>query len=165
MRRSWRRFAESELCWFAGRSKPYKAAVIQNDWTLYLYGYRLRLMPDAPPLKRLFWVGSSRTDLKALPGSVVGAFGYALYLAQLGQKHEAAKPLQGFGSAAVLEIVEDWQGNTYRAVYTLRFHCGVFVLHVFQKKSKRGTATPRPIMELIRRRLKLAEAIASEVNR
>ena len=123
------------------------------------------MMSDPPRLKRLFWSGSSRTDLKALPGHAVDVFGYALYLAQLGQKHEAAKPLQGFGSAAVLEIVEDWRGNTYRAVYTVRFECGVFVLHVFQKKSKRGTATPRPIMDLIRRRLKLAEEIASEVKK
>ena len=107
--------------------------------------------------KQLEWVGSSRKDLKALPDAVIDVFGYALYLAQMGQKHEQVKPLRGFGSAGVLEVVEDWRGGAYRAVYTVRFAARVFVLHVFQKKSKKGIATPRHEIELIRSRLRLAE--------
>lgn len=101
----------------------------------------------------------------ALPEEVIDAFGYALHLAQTGKKHEQAKPLHGFGSAGVLEIVEDWRGNTYRAVYTVRFAAAVFVLHVFQKKAKRGIATPRQDMELIKERLKAAEQIVKDLSR
>ncbi|MBI2295840.1 MAG: type II toxin-antitoxin system RelE/ParE family toxin [Betaproteobacteria bacterium] len=91
-------------------------------------------------------------------------FGYTLFLAQTGGKHDQAKPLKGFGSAGVLEVVEDWQGNTYRAVYTVRFEERVFVLHVFQKKSKSGIATPKPDMNLIRERLKTAARRAKELK-
>jgi phage-related protein len=101
----------------------------------------------------------------ALPKDVIDTFGYALYLAQVGGKHEQAKPMHGFGSAGVLEIVEDRRGNAYRAVYCVRFAAAVFVLHVFQKKSKTGTATPRQDMDLIRARLKAAEQIAKELSR
>ena len=121
-------------------------------------------MRNAPAAKPLYWVGSSKRDLMALPETVVDVFGYALYLAQIGRKHEQAKPLKGFGSAGVLEIVEDWEGNTYRAVYTVRFADSVFVLHVFQKKSKRGVATPGKDMDLIRERLKVAEHMARELE-
>jgi phage-related protein len=86
-----------------------------------------------------------------------GNIGYALYVAQTGKKHEKAKALRGFGSAGILEIVEDWRGNTYRAAYTVRFSAAVFVLHVFQNKAKHGIATPRQDMGLIRERLKIAE--------
>ena len=79
--------------------------------------------------------------------------GYALYLAQVGRKHEAAKPLKGFGSAGVLEIVDATAGGTYRGVYTVRFAGVVYVLHCFQKKSKRGIATPKADIDLIKRRL------------
>ena len=89
-------------------------------------------------------------------------FGYALHLAQTGKKHEQAKPLRGFGSAGVLEVVEDWRGNAYRAVYTVRFAAAVFVLHVFQKKSKSGISTPTQDMDLIRERLQAAERIMKE---
>ena len=82
--------------------------------------------------------------------------GYAIFFAQRGEKHEAAKALKGFGDAAVLEVVEDWDGNTYRAVYTVRFAGAIYVLHVFQKKSKRGAQTPARDLALIRSRLKLA---------
>ena len=92
-------------------------------------------------------------------------FGFALYLAQDGRKHEQAKPLSGFGSAGVLEVVEDWDRSTYRAVYTVRFESAVFVLHIFQKKSKRGAATPEADMDLIRERLKVAEQVAKELSR
>ena len=101
----------------------------------------------------------------ALPEEVIDTFGYALHLAQTGKKHEQAKPLHGFGSVGVLEIVEDRRGNTYRAVYTVRFAAAVFVLHVFQKKAKHGIATPRQDMELIRERLKVAEQMAKELAR
>lgn len=101
----------------------------------------------------------------ALPEEVIDTFGYALYLAQTGTKHEQAKPLHGFGSAGILEIVEDWRGNAYRAVYTVRFAAAVFVLHVFQKKAKSGIATPKQDMELIRERLKVAEQIVKDLSR
>jgi phage-related protein len=115
--------------------------------------------------KPLAWVGSAKRELLALPEEVIDAFGYALHVAQTGKKHEKAKALQGFGSAGILEIVEDWRGNAYRAVYTVRLSAAVFVLHVFQKKAKRGIATPRQDMELIRERLKVAEQMAKELAR
>ena len=123
-------------------------------------------MGEGTPVKpkRLEWIGSSKNDLEALPGKVVHVFGYALYLAQIGQKHEQAKPLRGFGSAGVLEVVEDWRGDTYRAVYTVRYAVRVFVLHVFQKKSRSGIATPKPDMDLIRNRLKVADRRAKELD-
>ncbi len=121
-------------------------------------------MENDARVKPLYWVGSSKKDLRALPEEVVDVFGYALYLAQIGKKHEQAKPLKGFGSAGVLEVVEDWRGDTYRAVYTVRFVCGVFVLHVFQKKAKRGIATPKVDLDLIRKRLKAAEQAAKELE-
>ena len=100
---------------------------------------------------------------------VAGAGGRPLWLRALpgqdGKKHEQAKPLRGFGSAGVLQIVADWDRSTYRAVYTVRFMSAVFVLHVFQKKSKRAAATPKADIELIRERLKAAEQIAKELQR
>ena len=91
--------------------------------------------------------------------------GFALYRAQIGKKHESAKPLRGFGGAGVLELVEDHAGDTYRAVYTVRFAAGVYVLHAFQKKSRRGRETPRGDMDLVRRRLRMAEEDARQVAR
>lgn len=119
---------------------------------------------DNPPIRPLYWLGSTKKDLLGLPEEVIDVFGYALYLAQIGKKHEQAKPLKGFGAASVLEIVEDWAGNTYRAVYTVRFARAVFVLHVFQKKSKQGIGTPKPDLDLIRIRLKTAEEAAEELK-
>ena len=115
-------------------------------------------------MRRLEWIGSSKKDLLALPEEVVNVFGYALYLAQTGGKHDQAKPLRGFGSAGVLEVVEDRRGDTYRAVYTVQFAVRVFVLHVFQKKSKSGIATPKPDLDLIRNRLKVAAKRAKELE-
>ena len=83
--------------------------------------------------------------------------GYALYQAQVGRKSPSAKPLAGYGGASVLEIVEDFQTNTYRAVYTVKFSESVYVLHAFQKKSKKGIATPKPDVDLVKKRLALAE--------
>jgi phage-related protein len=92
-----------------------------------------------------------------LPEAAQHEIGYALYFAQIGDKHPKAKPLKGFTGAAVLEIVENHDGDTYRAVYTVRFQEAVYVLHVFQKKAKRGIATPPKELALIERRLALAE--------
>lgn len=114
--------------------------------------------------KPLEWIGSSHKDLMALPMEVRRFFGYALSLAQAGDQHEAAKVLKGFGGAGVLEVVEDDTGGTYRAVYTVKFAEAVFVLHCFQKKSKRGIATPKEDMGIIHARLKVAEAIAKELR-
>ena len=100
-----------------------------------------------------------------MPDEVQQTFGFALYQAQIGLLHPAAKPLKGFGSAGILEIVESWQGNTYRAVYTVRLANAVYVLHCFQKKSKHGIETPKPEIDLIRERLKEAEAMAKGVVR
>ena len=100
----------------------------------------------------------------ALPTDVRRLFGYALSLAQAGDQYDAAKVLKGFGSAGVLELVEDDAGGTYRAVYTVKFEEAVFVLHCFQKKSKRGIATPKKDMDIIRARLRVAEALAKELR-
>ncbi|MBI3126340.1 MAG: type II toxin-antitoxin system RelE/ParE family toxin [Candidatus Tectomicrobia bacterium] len=106
--------------------------------------------------KPLEWVGSSKKDLKAFPGAAQDHIGFALYQAQIGLKHRDTKPLKGFGPG-VLEVVTDAGSDTYRTVYTLRFREAVYVLHAFQKKSKRGIATPQTDIELVRRRLRLAE--------
>ncbi len=112
---------------------------------------------ESTPAKLLRWVASSRKDLKALPLRVRRGFGLALFDVQLGDTPPAAKPLKGFGGSGVLELIEDDRGSTYRAVYTVRFKDAVYVLHVFQKKSKQGISTPRHEIELIHARLKLAE--------
>jgi len=101
-------------------------------------------------------VASAKKDLLEMPDQVVDLVGYALYLAQCGFKHPQAKPLKGFGSAGVLEVVEDDDGNAYRAVYTIRFSNRVYVLHCFQKKSRKGIETPKQDMDLIEARLKLS---------
>lgn len=122
-------------------------------------------MSDAPPpLKPLVWIASSKKDLVAMPDEVQDVIGYALYLAQAGSKHPQAKPLRGQGSAALLEVVEDWQGDTYRAAYTVKFSTAIYVLHCFQKKAKKGIATPRPDLDLIATRLRAAEEHAKEPN-
>ncbi|GKW28449.1 type II toxin-antitoxin system RelE/ParE family toxin [Pectobacterium brasiliense] len=108
-------------------------------------------------MKSLYWVGSSKKDLQSLPADVQDVFGYALHVAQTGGKHTQAKPLKGFGGAGVLEVVEDYIGDTYRAVYTVKFGEAVYVLHTFQKKSSSGIATPKSDMNTIRERLKTAE--------
>ena len=111
----------------------------------------------SPEFKPLRWIGSTKKDLMNLPDEVQQSFGFALYYAQIGLMHPDAKPLKGFGSSGVVEIVEDWHGDAYRAVYTVRFAAAVFVLHCFLKKSKRGAATPKPEMNLIHERLREAE--------
>ena len=114
-------------------------------------------MNEAKPDKPLFWIGSSWSDLKDCPDEVQDFIGYALHWAQRGGKSPDAKPLQGFGGAGVLEILDDFDGNTYRAMYTVRFAGAVYALHVFQKKSRKGIATPKQDIELVKARLKRAE--------
>jgi phage-related protein len=110
-----------------------------------------------PSPKPVIWIASSRRDLKSFPEPVRDAVGYALYLAQIGSKHDAAKPLKGFAGAGVLEVIEDHAGDTYRAVYTVKFAAFVYVLHCFQKKSKRGITTRSADLDLIKRRLTVAQ--------
>lgn len=119
-------------------------------------------MEDELVLKPVVWVGSSREDLRAFPGPVQDHLGYAVYVAQLGGKHHSAKVLRGFGSAGVLEVVKDFRGDTFRAVYTLRYAGELYVLHAFQKKSKSGRETPHRDIEMIKRRIRQAEEIARE---
>lgn len=107
--------------------------------------------------KPIVWVGGSKEDLSAFPRPVKVKLGFALHEAQIGKKHLDAKPLRGFGGAGVLEIVADHEGNAYRGIYTVRFEGRVYVLHVFQKKSNHGIATPKKEIELLRERLKWAE--------
>lgn len=109
-------------------------------------------------IKPVSWVGSSYKDFREFPNPVQDAMGYALYQAQIGLKHGSAKPLKGFGGAGVLELVAGHVGDTFRAVYTVKFATAVYVLHAFQKKSKSGIKTPIEDMELIQRRLEAAEA-------
>ena len=107
-------------------------------------------------LKPVLWVGSSKADLKRFPDPVQDRMGFAIYQAQTGLRHRDAKPLRGFGSG-VLEVVARHDGDTFRAVYTVRFEAAVYVLHAFQKKARRGVATPKTELDLVRRRLRAAE--------
>lgn len=106
--------------------------------------------------KPVEWIGSSLDDLRAFPREVRRMMGQAIDDAQLGLEHPAAKALKGFGGRIVLEIVDDHDGNTYRAIYTVRLAGIVYVLHAFQKKSKKGISTPKREIELIKGRLKRA---------
>jgi phage-related protein len=127
----------------------------------YLFWYIQYVHTAARPL---FWIGSSKKDLMKLPTDVRKFFGHALNFAQNGEQHDAAKVLKGFGSAGVLEVVEDDAGGTYRVVYTVKFKEAVFVLHCFQKKSKSGISTPQKDIEIIHARLRVAEALAKEIR-
>jgi phage-related protein len=112
--------------------------------------------PNEGQPKPVRWVGSSKENLSDFPEEVRRRVGGALWEAQVGRKARYAKPLKGFGDASVLEVVDDFDGDTFRAVYTVRFTKAVYVLHAFQKKSKRGTATPKTELDLIDQRLKRA---------
>ena len=109
--------------------------------------------------KPLVWIASSKPDLKSFPAEVQDAIGYALHLAQESGKHPATKPLKGFGGAGVLEVIEDHDGDTYRAVYTVKFAGVVYVLHAFQKKSQK---TARRDIGLARARYREAKALDEE---
>jgi phage-related protein len=106
----------------------------------------------------LIWIGSCREDIKKFPEAVKDVAGFALYKAQMGGKHPAAKPLKGFHGAGVIEIVENYSGNAYRIVYTTRLEGAIYVLHAFQKKAKTGIETPKQEIDLINNRLKAASA-------
>jgi phage-related protein len=110
----------------------------------------------APGERPLFWVGSSKEDLRAFPEAVQDHIGAALSVAQFGGKHPRAKPWRGEGPG-VFEVVEDHRGDTYRAVYTVRFEDAVYVLHAFQKKSPTGVRTSKRDVDLIGRRLNEAQ--------
>jgi phage-related protein len=112
-------------------------------------------------MRELVWIGTSRDDLRAFPDDARDELGYALYWAQIGSKHWKAKPLRGFGGAGVLEVIADAEGDTYRAIYTVTLPDAVYVLHAFQKKAKHGIATPRYEIEMIRTRLKQAQALSA----
>ena len=111
---------------------------------------------DRVGLRPLAWVGSSKEDLKAFPDAVQDHLGFALYQAQAGLKHRDAKPLKGLGPG-ILEVVSRHEGNAYRTVYTVRFAAAVYVLHAFQKRAKKGIATPKHEIDLVRRRLRAAQ--------
>jgi phage-related protein len=108
-------------------------------------------------MKPVIWLGSSRADLRNMPQQVRRDIGQALYAAQQGVTDPSAKPLKGFGGTRVMEIVERYKTDAYRAIYTTRFANAIYVLHVFQKKAKRGIETPKPDMDLIKWRLAEAE--------
>ena len=105
--------------------------------------------------RSVYWMGSSRKDLQEFPEPVQDMVGYALFAVQSGKKPREAKPLHGFGSG-VLEIVSNYDSDTYRAVYTVRLTKGIYVLHCFQKKSKHGIKTPQKEIDLIKQRLSQA---------
>lgn len=112
---------------------------------------------DEPSVKPVRWIASSRDDLRGFPEVVRLRVGGALWEAQKGGKAPWAKPLKSYGGSGVVEIVDDHDGDTYRAVYTVRFGGVVYVLHAFQKKSKSGIATPKKDLALIETRLRRAE--------
>lgn len=113
-------------------------------------------------IKPVQWMGSSYNDLRDFPDEVQGEVGFALDRAQRGLRADNTKILTGFRGASVLEIVENLQGDTYRAVYTVRFAEAVYVLHCFQKRSRRGSETPKPDVDLIKSRLTMAQALHEE---
>ena len=117
-----------------------------------------RLPGNDRPLKPLVWMGSSKKDLLRMPAPVMDVFGYAFFLAQSGGRHASTKVLKGFGDASVIEVLASDRG-AYRAVYTTRFAEAVVVLHVFQKKSKTGIATPKSDMAKVEARLKMASEV------
>lgn len=116
-------------------------------------------MPHVSPVH---WVGSSRRDLRGFPDEVQDEVGFALWFAQIGDKHPDSKPLRGFGGAGVLEVISNYDGDTFRMVYTVRLSGRIYVLHAFQKKSKTGIRTPDREMDLVRARLAAAEAAHQE---
>lgn len=120
---------------------------------------------DEDQIKPVEWLGSTLEDLRILPEPVQDDFGYALYLAQTGDKHVHAKPLKGYRGAGVLEVVRQHDSQAYRAIYTVRFEEAIYILHVFQKKSKSGIATPMAEMRVVEARLKEAQQRHSEIEK
>jgi phage-related protein len=118
----------------------------------------MKRLEGEPATKPLVWIGNSLEIIRNFPPAVKDEIGFGLYQAQVGSKHVNAKPLKGSGPG-ILEIVSDYRGDTFRAVYTARFGDRIYVLHAFQKKSKSGIATPKPDIELIKHRLKRASEL------
>jgi len=116
-------------------------------------------------IQPLFWVGTTLNDLKSFPEDVKDGIGFALHEAQMGGKSTKAKPLKGYKGSGVLEVVERYDGDTYRAVYTVRFKGAVFALHAFQKKAKKGIATPKAELDMIKRRLKAADEAYEDMKK
>ena len=151
------------ISWYL--SDPIRAAGWPRDlpkkfiatWARVCQTWHIMSTGETEESKPLFWMGSSLNDLREFPEEVCQSMGFALWQAQLGRKHRDAKVLKGFGGAGVHEMVEDHDGNTYRAVYTVKFAGAVYVLHAFQKKSKKGIKTPMAEINVIRQRLKAAE--------
>jgi phage-related protein len=142
------------------KSKSVSIREKHSDNALDLYyqfwhTYKMELPPL--PHKPLEWVGRALDELMLFPAPVRRSMGFALRFAQAGVMADTAKPLKGFGGTGVLEVVEDFRGDTYRAVYTVKLAGIIYVLHCFQKKSKKGIATPRHTINLINQRLRLAE--------
>ena len=119
-------------------------------------------MPGEPSTQPLIWIGSSLKDFRAFSDEVKSEMGYALFLAQRGGRHRKAKTFKGTGDAGIVEIMEDYRGDTFRAVYTVRFAAVVYVLHAFQKKSKAGIATPRTDIRMIEQRLREVKRLYKE---
>ena len=116
-------------------------------------------------IQPLFWVGTTLNDLKSFPEDVKDGIGFALHEAQMGGKSTKAKPLKGYKGSGVLEVVERYDGDTYRAVYTVRFKGAVFALHAFHKKAKKGIATPKAELDMIKRRLKAADEAYEDMKK
>jgi len=113
------------------------------------------MRPDVAEPKPLIWRGSSKVDFMEFPRTAQREMGYALFLAQIGERHPTmAKTLKGFGGGNVIEVKESYAGDAYRAVYTVRYADAVYVLHAFQKKSKKGKVTPKRDIDLITKRLR-----------
>jgi phage-related protein len=110
----------------------------------------------------IVWLGASRRDLRAFPREVRRDIGQSLYAAQQGETDPSAKPLKGFGGGSVIEVLAEHRGDTWRAVYTVRHAEAIYVLQAFQKKSKRGIATPKRDIDLIHQRLAEAERLHRE---
>jgi phage-related protein len=119
-------------------------------------------MVQLPTMKPAEFIGSALDDISAMPDDVKQVFGFAIRTAQRGGKHPDAKPLKGFSGAGVLEVVENFDGDTYRAVYTVKFADMIYVLHCFMKKSKKGSNTPKPDIDRIKTRLKTAERLYAD---
>lgn len=107
-------------------------------------------------IKELYWIGSSKKDLKEFPGDVQDTLGYDLWTVQMGDRPRSAKSLKGFGGADVLELVDNWDSDAYRVVYTVRFQHAVYVLHAFKKKSKQGIKTAQNDIDVVKSRLRTA---------
>jgi phage-related protein len=110
-------------------------------------------------IKDCYFVGSTKRDISKMPQDVKSSFGLSIFQAQEGAEAENVKALKGFAGRSILEIIENHDGDTYRAIYTVRYSTGIYVLHAFQKKSKSGIATPKQELDLVVSRLKDAEVL------